>query len=517
MAGLMYRGSSLPPQVSQAAQNYLNYQKAIQNKLPLAVEGSGIPDSVRKAAQAALERGALSAPQAAEAAAPAVGRGILGNVARAAGGPVTAGLMALEPTMMGDGELSPEQREAQNPGQAADAQAYAQRVQENAVQAAQPPLQGQGLLTAGVQPPQPEPDMPPQQSPMDIQPQAAEEAPQVQAQEQQREVEAGRQTIEQGVTKGLQTGEVKVSELAQGIVDADQQRAGTQLTPEEKTKAVEAEVQAMKSMGPSDMARYVSYAIVAGGLIASVLDKSGKTGQMFHESYNKQLDRNLAAGKMAAEQRLAWNKEQREERKVDINEKDVSSKIDDRSAGQKARDRELSQGDTRLEQGAAGLDLKRDLGQANIAVAREGNAIKSQGLLQRANQFDQRLALDKEALGAKTGESAADRAARLKIADDKLAAAQAKAEKDNAKGVPMSFKDAQGATKNFYDAQGLTASKEVIDAAAARLPTIQKNYPQLNLVNQIRLVEKELGSNLEREGRTFRDDKVKIKKIKESK
>lgn len=514
MAGLMYQGSSLPPQVSQAAQNYLNYQKAIQNKLPLAVEGSGIPDSVRKAAQAALERGAQAAPQAAEAAAPAVGRGILGTAARVAGGPVTAGLMALEPSELGNGELSPEQREAQNPGQAADAQAYAQRVQENAVQAAQPPLQGQGLLTAGVQPPQPEPDMPPQQSPMEIPP----EAPQVQAQEQQREVEAGRQTIEKGVTQGLQTGEVKVSELAAGIVDADQQRSGTQLTPEEKTKAVQAEVQAMKSMGPSDMAKYVSYAIVAGGLIASFMDKSGKTGQMFHESYNKQLDRNLAAGKMAAEQRLAWSKDAREDRKVDVTEKDVESKIGDRTAGQGFKKQELAQGDTRLEQGQAGLDIKRELGQANVAVAQQGNALKSQGLLQRADQFGQRLALDKEALSAKTGESVADRDARLKIASDKLAAAEAKAKVDNAKGVPMSFKDSQGATKNFYESQGLSPSKEVVDAAASRLPTIQKNYPQLNLVNQMKLVEKELGNNLERgAGSLWFNDSVKIKKIKESK
>lgn len=520
MAGLMYEGSRLPPQVSQAAQNYMNYQQALKAKLPLAVEGSGIPDSVRKAAQAAIERGPSAAAPVAEQAAGRGLMGTLGGVARAATGPAAAGLMALEPTMMGNGELSPEQREAQNPGQQADAQAYAQRVQDNALQASQLPPQGAELLQQGVYEPVPEetPEQAPQQSPMDVQNWGPQEAPQQPA---PRQVEAQRQTVEQGTKAGLASGQVKVSELADGIVQADAKRAGVELTPEEHKSAVAEEVKALKTMDTSDMARYVSYALVAGGLIASALDKSGRTGQMFHESFNKQLDRNLAAGKMSQDFLLAQQKEKRENRKVDVNEKDVDSKITDRTETRGLKGREVDQGDTRLEQTAQRIKDQRELGEGQIAVGQQGNAIKSQGLMQRGQQFDQTYSQKEREIGLLSEDRAAANASRegiatqnnatkTAIADKKFAAAS----KESAKGVPLSFKDNQGAVKNFYKSQSLDIKPDALDAISSRLGTIQKSYPQLSLPNQIKLAEKELGNNLEREASMFPKDNVRIRQAK---
>lgn len=520
MAGLMYEGSRLPPQVSQAAQNYMNYQQALKAKLPLAMEGSGIPESVRKAAQAAIERGPSAAAPVAEQAAGRGLMGMAGGVARAAGGPVAAGLMALEPSMMGNGDLSPEQREAQNPGEQADAQAYAQRVQQNALQASQFPPQGAELLQKGIYEPVPEEapqvqDQAPQQSPMEVPPQQAPQQP------EPRQVEAQRQTIEQGTKAGLASGQVKVSELADGIVQADAKRAGVDLSPEEHKSAVAEEVKALKTMDTSDMARYVSYALVAGGIIASALDKSGRTGQMFHESFNKQLDRNLASGKMANDFLLAQQKEKRENRKVDVTEKDVDSKITDREESRGLKGREVDQGDTRLEQTAQRIKDQRDIGMGQIAVGQQGNSIKSQGLLQRAGQFDQTYAQKEREMGLLSADRAAANASREGIAEQnnatKTAIAEKKfsaASKESAKGVPLSFKDNQGAVKNFYKSQSLDIKPDALDAISSRLGTIQKSYPQLSLPNQIKLAEKELGNNLEREASMFPKDNVRIRQAK---
>lgn len=69
MASLFqYQGSGMPDSVRQALLNEAQYQQAIKNKLPLGVEGSGVSEGVRKAAQKALEEG-YSVPGTGQAAA----------------------------------------------------------------------------------------------------------------------------------------------------------------------------------------------------------------------------------------------------------------------------------------------------------------------------------------------------------------------------------------------------------------------------------------------------------------
>ena len=58
--------------------------------------------------------------------------------------------------------------------------------------------------------------------------------------------------------------------LAEAIVEADAQRAGEQLTPPEQSKqAVQQELTSMKTMDNKDLSKYVSYALIAGGVLAS--------------------------------------------------------------------------------------------------------------------------------------------------------------------------------------------------------------------------------------------------------
>ncbi len=82
MASMAYEGSPIRPSILRAAQNELDMARIARNKLPLAVEGSGIPDRVRRAAQAALEnpeRWSRAAQEVAPAA-EATGRGATKNV-----------------------------------------------------------------------------------------------------------------------------------------------------------------------------------------------------------------------------------------------------------------------------------------------------------------------------------------------------------------------------------------------------------------------------------------------------
>lgn len=545
MAGLMYQGSELPDSVKRAAQGYLDYQKAIGNKLPLAMEGSGLPEGVRKAAQGAIERG----PRAAPAPAPQglMGgwtdgqrmisggdlKGMAGKAAGALGraaGPLAAGYAGVEEldkmfgptkfqniqTMMEEGRTRRAMEE--DPGLAGRGQDTVNRIGANAMEGVRG-LMGQGQLqdVPQEQPQmQPEPEMQmdaPQQSPMEV----PQNVPQPPKEEVQREVETQRQQIQTGVSAGLKTGEVHISELAKGVVQADAQRSGAKMTPEQEKAAVTDEVMAMKTMNNDDLSRYVSYALIAGGLLASVMDKSGKTAEAFSDSYNKQLDRNLASGKMAQDMKIAQQRAALEGRKVDITDRDVNSKIGDREASQGYRKRELDQGDEKIDVSKQSIQQRANSAAASLGVQREGNQLKREGLMQRDRQFNATLQQGDRKIDSQEGIVDRKITSAEKIAQAKLDAKAAESKEQNAKGVPLSFKDNQGAAKNYYKSQGIDASADLLDATASRLPTIQKSFPDLSLPEQIRLAHKELQGGVVTDEKTlgFFGGKTRLRKPKE--
>lgn len=299
------------------------------------------------------------------------------------------------------------------------------------------------------------------------------------------EVEAGRQRIAEGTLKGLQTGEVHVSQLAEGVVDADAQRAGKELSPEEKKAAVASEITAMKTMDKSQLSQYVSYALVAGGLLAAVFDKSGEAGRAFHDSLNKQLDRNLAAGKMAFDQQQAIAKNAREDRKVDLTETDVNSKVSDRKARQGQAERGLDQGDKRL--GIMEADSRTKAFAANESAKAARDRL---GLLGDANEL------------------------RARDIESKIAARQAKINNPGGadKGVPLSYKDNTQLVQDVYSSQGLKADKALVSQIAGRLPTLQKKYPQLSQAELVELAAGEYDTEVDPSW-VGRDD-VRIRKQK---
>lgn len=340
------------------------------------------------------------------------------------------------------------------------------------------------------------PQTPQQAAPKELPPELAKQISGLQQAQQQRQVEQTRQQLEAGTIKGLQTGETSVSKLAQGIVQADAQRSGnTSMTPEQTAKAVTAEVATLKSMEPSDMARYVSYALIAGGLLASILDKSGRTADAFSQSFNRQLDRNLAAGKMQFEQKLAMQKAAQEERKINIDEKDVNSKIDDRVVSQKNAVRGLDQGDSRLEISRDEVGISRQKMENDLTLGTQRNGIMAQGNALQANNQAENRAVDRERIASQEG-----------IAARRLAAAGA-----SEKGVPLSYKDSKEVVDQVYKGTGQKVDGPLRDQLAARLPTLQKKFPQLSQSELVRLAEGEISTTTDPAG-WFTDPKVRQKK-----
>lgn len=510
MAGLLqYQGSEIPESVRRAAQFELDARKAQQSRLPLSVEGSGIPESVRKAAQNAIEKGAMpripNAPveapggwtdgarnlSAADAKALLTkGGSLLGSAGKAAGG-----IGAVY-------ELGSRLNDTYGTGAWDRAQDIATRYDTRKALEKDPGLQDRALSTVdrtvgqamegvrGLMNPAgfkgtntKYSDLPPKQEmPMEPAKVAAVEA----VTQAAPEVEAGRQRIQAGALKGLQTGQVHVSDMAKAVVEADEQRAGTPMKSEEKAQAVTAEIAAMKTMDKAQLSEYVSYALIAGGLLASVLDKSGQTGQAFHQSLNAQLDRNLAAGKMQATIANNAAKLALEERKVGNTEKDTASKIESRGSTA-----EYQKGSLAVAEKNAGVNQQNANTRSRAASVAEAQGNQRLGLMGAANEL------------------------RERDVNSKIAAREAKINQSTQKGVAPSVKDATGFAEEYMKGQGLKPDAAVTTALGTRIPTIMKNYPELSAQQALEIAQDELGDSVMTEDNLIMPNKTRFRKPKE--
>lgn len=491
MAGILANmGSDLPESVKRALENEKNYRSAVGKKLPLAVEGSGIPDSVRRAAQGVLERGPSAAQAAAPEAAQAAGRGLLGRLGGAAFGPVGAGIQAaVMPGELGNSELTAAQQQAQatqavqnmGPEVALGAAQFAQDASQNAVDNKFGGPQGADLLSV---PQQPEPEMQmdaPQQSPLDLQepaPQAAPEAPKPDPEQVAQAQEQERQTVEQGAQEGLRTGQVSRSELAEAVADADAQRNGVELKPEERKAKVAEELTQMRTMGNDDLAKYVSWAIMGVGLVASVLDKSGETGRSFADSYNKQLDREAAAGALNAKYREAALDRQLKEREVTVKEKTGDSQVKvgegnlEVNQGKLKNDTVKTGGiinkwDNENANAQAANSTRRygiDVGASTAAAGRQS----SEGIAAQRNETARRgqdMTQESSKLGTTASLANNRRTNETKLATAKISA---DAKEKIARGESLTMKDTYGIIDAF-DGSKAVAGKKLDDDAKAKV------------------------------------------------
>lgn len=430
MAGLMYEGSRIPESVQRAAinaqygfepvsmQQARAAQEAASRAAVEANRGGGWAEGARSIdlgkAGGLLKSGASALGRALG---PAMAAGELGT--SIVGGIQDRWQLAQDLVQKRDTRQAVEA----DPGLPGRGQAAVNRITENAMSGVRGLLE-QGRAAAKA------PEDRSQAIAMPVENQAAVEV----AKEAAPEIEAGRQRIEAGTLQGLQSGEVHVSDLAKGVVQADAQRAGATLKPEEEKAAIETEIKAMKTMDKDQLSKYVSYALVAGGILASVFDKTGEAGRMFHDSFNKQLDRNLASGKMAFDQQMAVAKNAREDRKVDISETDVTSKV-------KNREVTADQGERRLRVMDYDSQTKRQSAIDSAASRRESNSIAREGLEIRREGLD----------------------LRKRAQDFK--------EKNGGgmKGEAMSTKDATGAVEAWAKEKGLNISGDVKSSLAQSL------------------------------------------------
>lgn len=306
------------------------------------------------------------------------------------------------------------------------------------------------------------------------------------------QIEAARQQLQAGTLSGLKTGEVHVSQLAEGVVQADSQRAGTQLKPEEQKAAVQAEIQAMKTMDNDQLSKYVSYALMAGGILASVFDKTGTAGRQFHDSFNKQLDRNLAAGKMSMEMQQNAAKNALEDRKVSATERNIDSQVEGRLVSQRQRDRELGQGDQKIGLMRDTNDIRRFSANESAAAARQ-----RLGLMSDTNDIAlKRLALQD-----------ADTKSKIK-------AREAAASGSGAKGEKLGFKDNMQVVSDVYKSQKLKVDPQLQSQIAARMPTLQKQYPQLSAAELVELAASEYDTEVDPGMPIFGSDTARIRQPK---
>lgn len=439
MAGLMYEGD-VPESVSKAAQGALDYAKALKSKIALAYEGSGVPDSVRKAAQAALERGAkldaiTNGGYAPEAAAKTGGwmdgtsksisaadikgvaskaGSVLGKGAKFVGGGLGPVLMGKEGLDMLNEKYGPAAYEnfhnmmeegrtkraiEADPELADRGLLAADKVSTQAMDGVRGLMQQGAEQNANAPQPQPQP-IPagvaaPQGQPQAQAPQAPPQAPQgpdpavVAAQKAQAEQK--RQTIEAGALRQLKSNELSRTKAAEAVVQADLQRQGIEPPAKERQRLVAQEVSSMRNMSNPEMAKYLSYAVLAIGIGASVADKSGRAFNNFAtagvNSYNAAKNRQLEAAKYQQEYQLKIAEQNRKNRDTDSNvdyregtlgikNADLSLNRDKFSYDKEYKGTILDQKDRALSQG----DVRNGIAAGGLGVAQQRLGLQAQGL-----------------------------------------------------------------------------------------------------------------------------------------
>lgn len=433
-----------------------------------------------------------------------------GGIASKALGPV--GILAdfANPEAVADAELSPEQQQElakqavanMGPEVAGQAVQFASGVADRAVNRAMgrpgvSPMDPNAVPPAPTQSAQPQPQLPPQveqaaadapptvDTPVGAAAPAAAVNPEQQVAQQVAQQETIRQSTEQASVQALTSGELTRPKAAEAVVAADAKRAGVNLTPEQTKAAVQEELTNMKSMDNNQLGKYLSYAVIAGGLIASFMDKSGKSAEMFAQGYNKQLDRNLTmdmSARKAAAAQAKFEQEQKLERdKLQRTDRDLDIKSRRADTDEAYKDRTADQGDERI-------DISRQAAQSDSAYQSASLGLRQQSLAQRAEADRREQANWERMFGFKETEAQRDQRnterqlgqgdQRVRQGNEELLIKAKNAAGSAAgKGIDITTNDAEDAIKATADAQGVNLDKAVLKNAAQQFRARVKNDP----------------------------------------
>jgi hypothetical protein len=416
---------------------------------------------------------------------PAEGRPLLKEAAKGASalskfakvaGPAGFIYDAANPEMLGDGELTKEQQammarnavQNMGPEKAGEAVQFGSDVAQRTLDAGLGRNQGVSLMDPNSVPQPPEEAPAVQETPVGPVTQAAPATVPQAAAKTAQDMETQRQVVEQGALKGLSTGAVSRPEFAQEIAKQDAQKAGVTLTPEQLKSATAVELTNMKSMDNNEVSRYISYALAAAGVLATVFDKSGKAGDAFSASFNKQLDRNLQGG-LAAQKNAAAAAKQAQDLKIALANIGIRQQV--ANTGERAVENTAEYRDRSLDQREQLANASNALGYYRVSAAdrRAGaaNSLAQQRLDQDAEQFNRTFGLREE-------DSKFDR--KYKTNANAIRAAAA-AGKGGAKGIDVTTKDAQGLVDAAVESQGLNVDKAAKSAIAQTVRIAAKNNP----------------------------------------
>ena len=104
--------------------------------------------------------------------------------------------------------------------------------------------------------------------------------------------------VAKAAAKQFESGQLSVPRAATEIVKADQAKSGKTYTQAEFDAAVKQETSTLRNMNTEEKSDYLSYALIAGGLLASAFDESGDASRNFGASFNAGMDRGLAREQM---------------------------------------------------------------------------------------------------------------------------------------------------------------------------------------------------------------------------
>jgi len=313
-----------------------------------------------------------------------------------------------------------------------------------------------------------------------------------------QDTEVKRQQLEQGALKGLSTGAVSRPKVAEAVVEADIARSGKQLTPEARKRAVTAELTNMKSMDNGDLSKYISYALIAGGVLAVLFDKSGKAAEGFNQGFNKQLDRNLAAGIQNQKARIEQAKM---DQKMQIQEgnwkrDDTGLTIKQQLANQTGeyQDAQVEIGRGRLGNDTARVGIARQAEGRQASQGAAGLGLRAQALTLRQQELEYQHGQDEIENQLNT---------RKVAQGDTLNAIRAKkaaAGEPAPPGVALTEKQAGKVVKEFAESQGVKLDSGVPEALASQAQQASKNDPRWKTNPNAVLNELINGGSYEAEG-----------------
>lgn len=377
-------------------------------------------------------------------------KGLMGRFGGAVAGPVGLGV-----SLLGAGDpLGNSERPRQlSPGEIADAQKFAKRVQENS----RLPKTGKALLTAGQSQVQPQGAAPAEDMPWPELPVA--EGPEA----EDPRIAQEREFLSQKVKTDLAEGNVSKAKLAEQAVDAQLQQTGQDVTPKEREELIKKETGFFRKMDNDSLAQYMSTIMMAAGVYTAMMGDGQSAQALFGAASGLRGEKAEREAKAAAAE-LEERKLGLDERRVASTERDVDSKI-----GKREVDADVALSGLVLSE--RGLEVDETLAEETTAM---GQARRAR--LEAETAFDSvKQSIEQQRADAYT-----------KYTEARAKAAEAGSKLPTA--PTLTFPQNKELTESYFKAKGLDVDKGVIEAASQQLMNLQKNYPDLTVDEQLSLV-----------------------------